>query len=77
MGVLKGLSKVVILNFTVVSTSRKKFRYIGDFEEKDMESPTKARKLLVLAKSDQEISRKKIRKEPITCEKDFYFRRNH
>ncbi|GBO14552.1 DNA transposase THAP9, partial [Araneus ventricosus] len=46
---------------TVVSTSRKKFRYIGDFEEKDMESPTKARKLLVLAKSDQEISRKRIK----------------
>ncbi|CAL1298951.1 unnamed protein product [Larinioides sclopetarius] len=45
---------------TVVSANRKKFRYIGDFEEKDMESPTKARKLLSLAKSHNEISRKKI-----------------
>ncbi|CAL1276266.1 unnamed protein product [Larinioides sclopetarius] len=44
----------------VVSANRKKFRYIGDFEEKDMESPTKARKLLSLAKSHNEISRKKI-----------------
>ncbi|CAL1269962.1 unnamed protein product [Larinioides sclopetarius] len=45
---------------TVVSAKEKKFRYIGDFEEKDMESPTKARKLLAIAKSYKEISKKKI-----------------
>lgn len=29
--------------------STKKFRYMGDFEEKDMNSPTKARKFLKIA----------------------------
>ncbi|CAL1284430.1 unnamed protein product [Larinioides sclopetarius] len=57
-GTLTGAS--ALKERSVVSANRKKFRYIGDFEEKDMESPTKARKLLSLAKSHNEISRKKI-----------------
>ncbi|GFW46080.1 hypothetical protein TNCV_3276971 [Trichonephila clavipes] len=41
---------------------KKKLRYIGDFDEKDMESPTKARKFLFVAKTEQKMKKNKIRR---------------
>lgn len=44
------------------SVSRKRKHYLGDFNEDDMNSPRKARKLLLVAQNESKSLRKKIKK---------------
>lgn len=61
--------------FSILETSKKRKHYLGDFSDDDMKSPTKARKMLQIAKNQhkkssakiREISRKKKRLEKKIC----------